>query len=210
LSLKALGNNYSTFLDKNNFNKFLEFNQINCENSVNNLNFFLNFISFKKLFFSKNNSNYNIVLPFFFENQTNTNPIYNILNKYSTLIENLNNDSDKKFFNYPLRKVFNKFFYFSNLNKIISNKSTSNINFLGNKSQNLAALSYLNNNSTLKIKTLQSANQGFLPSDQNLRQYKNLLPNLNNFNFSNHHNSISQTYLKNLNFDKLYNLSKVN
>jgi len=127
------------------------------------------------------------------------------INNYKTVLLNLNDHSDKKAFNYPFRKIFNENLY---------NTKTTNLNFiknLNNTNFNSQILNYTNHSfknspKTEKFIINQSSNQSFLPSEQNLRQYKNLTPNQLSFNLSNQENAFKNKSFTNL--DTSYTSSK--
>jgi hypothetical protein len=100
------------------------------------------------------------------------------------LLTIINDNSDKKFFKYPLRKLFNNFLFDNSL----ANSQLNNNNFLitQNSSLNSSIINntILNLSTTKKFSLTNSSNQSFLPSDQNLRQYKDLTPNAQNFNLN--------------------------
>jgi hypothetical protein len=101
------------------------------------------------------------------------------------LLTTLNDNSDKQFFKYPLRKFFNSSFF---NNQLTNSQLNNNSNFSSAQSSSSTSSiidNTLSNIGTTKKFTLtNSSNQSFLPSDQNLRQYKDLTPNSQNFNLT--------------------------
>jgi len=97
---------------------------------------------------------------------------------YSTLF---NNDSDKPFLSYPLRKIFNsqplKSFLFKDLISLdLLNDTHKVLRPFDNYFTTIME--------STKILTLSSSNQNILSADQNLRQYKNILTTKTNFNLN--------------------------
>jgi hypothetical protein len=179
LSLKANLQKNNTFLDSNSFNQFLV-NQQSSENiGLENLDFYNNLLNLSQ---TSNSSTLNTSLTLNQLNTTTSVMDYNktLFQNYPQLLTMVNNNSDKAFLNYPLRKIFNENLLSSNLR----NKGFLNANFNFNNTSVIpfSNTSLTNQHQTFKTLTNLSSNQNFLPSDQNLRQYENLEVNKTNFN----------------------------
>ena len=181
LNLKAKGGALPPFLDSNSFKKFLtlnsnEVNLPNQDSSFSNVPFFQRTASWLE---SRSDSS-----PSLLEGQS---PRLNPTNLFPSLkshLNDLNNDSDKNFLNYPNRKLFNETFFSNNLASIDSKKTLGSGEFLNTNPQYSTGLFRLGMPSSSKFLTLQSSNNNFLPADQNVRQYQGLLPATKSLNFS--------------------------
>jgi len=185
MSSSATTNTYSTFLDKNSMTKFLNYN-LKTNSNVAETNTFLGNVNVLQ----KDNdtaatvNSLNVSQILNQNNQTTTNKTFKLLSLYPNLIKDINDDSDKTTFKYPLRKLFN-----DNINKNTrvngdllqdSNSLTTN----ATTTTSYANLTIFNKSLTSKVFSATSGNQGILPSDQSVRTYSKLTPNSTNYNLS--------------------------
>jgi len=185
MSSSATTNTYSTFLDKNSMIKFLNYN-LKTNSNVAETNTFLGNVNVLQ----KDNdtaatiNSLNVSQILNQNNQTTTNKTFKLLSLYPNLIKDINDDSDKTTFKYPLRKLFN-----DNINKNSrvnddllqdSNSLTTNTT----TTTSYANLTIFNKSLTSKVFSATSGNQGILPSDQSVRTYSKLTPNSTNYNLS--------------------------
>lgn len=206
LSLKSNLNKNNLSLDKNSFEKVLTSSNFSSNTTLGNMSFYNNLLNLTKPISSIQNSQF--LNPQTLSNlESNDTNLRSFLTQYNSVFSLLNNNSDKKFFQYPLRKIFNQQLLDSNLN----NSSFTMNNNSSETSQTLSLISnkLLNENNTSKALTLLSSNQNFLPADQNLRQYDSLLPNQTNFNFEGKYNYNLPLLTKDLT-SEYYNLKSHN
>jgi hypothetical protein len=206
LSLKSNLNKNNLSLDKNSFEKVLTSSNFSSNTTLGNMSFYNNLLNLTKPISSIQNSQF--LNPQTLSNlESNDTNLRSFLTQYNSVFSLLNNNSDKKFFQYPLRKIFNQQLLDSNLN----NSSFTMNNNSSETSQTLSLISnkLLNENNTSKTLTLLSSNQNFLPADQNLRQYDSLLPNQTNFNFEGKYNYNLPLLTKDLT-SEYYNLKSHN
>lgn len=102
LNLKSINNDLVNVLDKDIFNLFLKFNKFNNKSTINNFEIYKSFLG------SGSGLNINL-LPykvnlFNLNNFSLTNYFY-----YPTFELKMNNNSDKSFMNFPIKKLFNKY-----------------------------------------------------------------------------------------------------
>jgi len=181
LAKKALGSSKVHNLDLTSFKKFLGirsglkvqnsytlFNNLNIMHQLQPLNFKTSLTLLPNYSFSKNSFG-----------------IKDNLNLYFPKLSFFNNDTDKKYLSYPLRKNFNKLFFKDKLNLLQQFKTQRLENFFTLKNFNFSTKVFNSNSTHLKNLTYQSTNQGFLAADQNLRQYKGVNTNIANYNFLN-------------------------
>ena len=173
LSLKSKLNLNNIVLDKQSYDKLLQNNLVSNSQTLKNSVFLSNFTQLKTNFFTSLNSN----LLFF--NLETLSTKKNLLNFYPSFSKIFNNNSDKVFFSYPLRKIFN-----SKFNNFFSYTNSFSSLFLTDNSQSLSLLNneILNKDTLNKDLTLLSLNQNILPSDQTLRQANQINVNKTNFN----------------------------
>jgi hypothetical protein len=181
LSTKAKLNNTDLLLDQSSFDNFLISNDLK-QSSLSELKFYNTTSTLvKSLAFNRQIKINNPLVLDILPTLLNLANFYNIIT-YPLILSNTNDNSDSVLFSYPLRKVFNTKNSNINISQLMFGKNiTTNLTNL------VVSLPVFNlNNSTLGSKqvTYQSSNQSFLPSDQTLRQYNNLIPNHPNFNFS--------------------------
>jgi len=181
LSTKAKLSNTDLLLDQSSFDRFLISNDLKQE-SLSELKFYnMTSTLVKSLTFNRqikiNNPLVLDTLPVF----SYLVNFYNIVT-YPLILSNTNDSSDSALFSYPLRKIFNTKNFTTNAFQLMFNKDI----ITGLNNQVVSLPTYNLNNRTLGSKhvTYQSPNQSFLPSDQTLRQYNNLIPNHPDFNFS--------------------------
>jgi len=185
MSSSATTNTYSTFLDKNSMTKFSNYN-LKTNSNVAETNTFLGNVNVLQ----KDNdtaatvNSLNVSQILNQNNQTTTNKTFKLLSLYPNLIKDINDDSDKTTFKYPLRKLFN-----DNINKNTrvngdllqdSNSLTTN----ATTTTSYANLTIFNKSLTSKVFSATSGNQGILPSDLSVRTYSKLTPNSTNYNLS--------------------------
>jgi hypothetical protein len=213
--------NDNSFLVSNNYGLTRQHNLLSLKSNLSKNNIFLDSAAFK-LFLENHTSTTFKLTPFtsfnYFLNLTKEAPIakttsYNnlintmgtfksstfnqsLFNTYERLITTFNDNSDKTIFQYPLRKIFNQQ---CNTNNFTNKDFVSN-SFINNHSQTISFVNnrFQNNSKSNKTLTLLSSNQNILPSDQNLRQYDNLLTNKLQFNLSGKTNTtldINQSWL---------------
>ena len=178
LSLKSNLNKNNVFLDKNSFELFLKNQDTQLQTSLSNENFYDNLLNVKKVN-SQNSSSSVLSLSDITNYKTNLLSSLNLLMSYPTLLKTFNDNSDKTFFQYPLRKLFN-----SKLNELNTNNKELFNNITNEENSNVINTvdKFENNGTTKKTVTLLSSNQNIQPADQNLRQYDNTSANKTNFN----------------------------
>jgi len=185
MSSSATTNTYSTFLDKNSMTKFLNYN-LKTNSNVAETNTFLGNVNVLQ----KDNdtaatvNSLNVSQILNQNNQTTTNKTFKLLSLYPNLIKDINDDSDKTTFKYPLRKLFN-----NNINKNsrVNDDLLQDSNSLTNNATTTTSypnLTIFNKSLTSKVFSATSGNQGILPSDQSVRTYSKLTPNSTNYNLS--------------------------
>lgn len=190
-SSSATTNTYSTFLDKNSMEKFLSYNlQFNNEKlSTGNFNTNFNLLT-KQTNSQTDISSANKLNLLFQQNNKYNNFNLKVLALYPNIIQEMNDDSDKKSFNYPLRKLLNSKLIESNLfnhNKTINSTSISETPSL---TQSFTSNIFLNKSATSKIFSAMSANQSLLPSERSVRTFSKLTPNKTHYNLSSGFNSL--------------------
>ena len=181
LSLKATTSQYSTFLDKNSFDKFLSYSNFKNESSINDLTLFNNVNNLGKVTESTNLSSFVNTESLNYFNKTSSAPFFNLFKNYPSLLSTSPNSNS---FNYPLRKLFNVQLYNSyskNLGLVKSASQTQNLTSLTS-----SAVENTFNNLDVNQKFLinQSSGQSILPSEQSLRQSANVSTNLKNLNLN--------------------------
>jgi hypothetical protein len=185
MSSSATTNTYSTFLDKNSMSKFLNYNLKTHTNLLETNNFLNNLNVVQKNTTNSNQISSLIALQILNQNnQISNSKTFKLLTTYPNLIKEMNDDSDKTAFKYPLRKLFNDGVYKKNL---INNVVMSNVNFIKNDSSATNPyfkFTFFNKSSTSKVFSASSNNQSILPSDQSVRTYNKLTPNATNYNLS--------------------------
>jgi len=190
-SSSATTNTFSTFLDSNSMNKFLthnlNYNTLTSTSNDNTENF--------NLLNKTNNYTTDITnvmkLDVLFQNSNKyNNATLKTLALYPNLIQEMNDDSDKKSFNYPLRKL---------LNTKLTNSDVNNRNHIINLSSlehntpttlNYSNFVFSNKSTTSKVFTAMSPNQSFLPSERSVRSFNKLTPNRAHYNLSEGFNSL--------------------
>ena len=190
-SSSATTNTYSTFLDKNSMEKFLSYNlQFNNEKlSTGNFNTNFNLLT-KQTNSQTDISSVNKLNLLFQQNNKYNNFNLKVLALYPNIIQEMNDDSDKKSFNYPLRKLLNSKLIESNLfnhNKTINSTSISETPSL---TQSFTSNIFLNKSTTSKIFSAMSTNQSLLPSERSVRTFSKLTPNKTHYNLSPGFNSL--------------------
>jgi hypothetical protein len=200
-SSSATTNTFSTFLDKLSMNKFLSHNLnvsiINHNTTDLTSNF--NLLS-KNVNDSFNINNINTIsLLFQNNNQFNSNHLQTLL-LYPNLTQEMNDDSDKKMFNYPLRKLLNNKLTNNNLIDKTNLLSTLSITYPNSLTSNFANNLFGNNSTTNKTFNPTSPNQSFLPSERSIRTFTKLAPNKAHYNLSSGFNSLdsNMTYSSNI------------
>jgi hypothetical protein len=207
LSLKSTTSQYSTFLDNKSFSKFLTHNTLKNKSTTTNLNFYNNLVDIQKGVITRPLSTFLSIDTLNLENSNNLTPSLDTLKNYPNLLTTINDNSDKKFFKYPLRKLFNNSLFSNSLtNSQLNNNSSSFITQNSSLTSSVIDNTLLNVGTTKKFSLTNSSNQSFLPSDQNLRQYKDLTPNTQNFNLNTSGNWFTST--SNWDLSKSYNNSR--
>jgi hypothetical protein len=209
-SSSATTNTYSTFLDKLSMDKFLSHNLqfIPVENKTTDLSTNFNLLS-------KNSSNNSLVtnlnkltLLFQQNNKFNDSHLRTLL-LYPNINQEMNDDSDKKTFNYPLRKLLNDKLTGTNLinkSNLINSSSLTEISSLTNNfNQNV----FLNKSSTTKVFSPVSPNQSFLPSERSIRTFSKLAPNKAHYNLSSGFNSLDANMKYTNNIDSTTDLTNL-
>ena len=194
-SSAATTNTFSTFLDQNSMNKFLSYNlNYNVESSVTDdmtTNFnLLNKISTT----SRDLTNINRLGVLFQQNTTFNNSALKTLALYPNLIQEMNDDSDKKNFNYPLRKILNNKFNSLNLNDQTSMLNNSSLTQPTSSTFNYGDTLFRNKSTTAKVFSALSPNQSFLPSERSVRSFNKLTPNKAHYNLANGFNSLDSNF----------------
>lgn len=195
LSSKSISNSNATFFNLNSVDKLLKFNwqtQSNLFTTFNGLTFF-NF--FKKI--SNNSLSFNLVkLNTLFE-KIFPNPSYSYWNKihsYPSLLETINDDSDKKKLHYPIYKIFNLY------NKKINMNNYGTLNQLGSNSDITVSanlpLNHVFNNNQITYKTLNvfSSNQSVPVANRSVRKFSDTLPNVSHFNLNSNINTVNDYF----------------
>ena len=190
-SSSATTNTFSTFLDKASMNKFLSHNLqfTNVDQKTTDLSTNFNLLSKT----SSNNSvvtNLNKLSVLFQQNNKFNDSHLKTLFLYPNINQEMNDDSDKKTFSYPLRKLLNNKITNSNLinkshltnSSSLTEPSSSTVNF----SNNL----FSNKSNTTKVFSAVSSNQSFLPSERSIRTFTKLAPNKAHYNLSSGFNSL--------------------
>ena len=190
-SSSATTNTFSTFLDKFSMDKFLshnlKFNTTSDNTTDSSTDFNL---------FTKNSNSPSFVtnlnkLSLLFQQNSKFNDAYlKTVLLYPNLNQEINDDSDKKSFNYPLRKLLNNKILDSNLldkSTLMSNSSITEHNSLTNNFNNNI---FLNKSMTTKVFSAVSPNQSFLPSERSIRSFTKLTPNKSHYNLSSGLNSL--------------------
>jgi hypothetical protein len=168
-------------LDKKSFNQFLINNSLKNSQTLNKISFNQNLLNIQ----TKLNQNLPITnLSILALNlKTSKNPIPTLLlENYKTIFTSLNNNSDGRFFSYPLRKLFNGYTF--TLKLLSKNFLTNTLTFETAQTLDHNKNKFLNSHQVKKILTLNSPNQNIASPDQNLRQYKNLSTNKTTFNLT--------------------------
>jgi len=196
LTAKAGGSDYTSYLDITSFNKFLNFN------SRHNYSFQQNTINIKngEVKLDPNTLNTLISLNTLFKNQ---NKIFNYFLNYPLFLSKVMTDNNK-LLTYPWRKFSNINNFFNKIRQLELNKNLTDSDFSLTKLNNFRLYKVFNYGfSNIKVFDPRSINQSFLPSDQSLRQYRNLELNTINVNFSSNFTNLP-TY-SNLNLYSYYN-----
>jgi len=190
-SSSATTNTFSTFLDKSSMDKFLSHNlQFNTGNSItNDLTANFNLLS-KKHNLSSSITNTNKLNLLFQQNNSFNNTYLKIISLYPNINQEMNDDSDKKTFHYPLRKLFN--------NKLSNNGLFNRDTLLNNSSMTQSSsLTYsfkndlfFNKSTTSKVFSARSSNQSLLPSERNVRAFSKIAPNMAHYNLSSGFNNL--------------------
>lgn len=207
-SVSALGNTYaSTILDAASFDKFLNTNLlVNSASTNENL---LKPTAESALSLNKSSSNglssvdssrlTSLLNPTLANSSSWTK-----LSEYPTLLENVNDNSDKSGLSYSATKVSSPALVSGDtlnttttFGKNISNESTS-------ATANYADLSRSNSSSSSKAYNLSGPNSKILLSDQSIRAYPDVVPGKSNYNLSSDVNPV----LANLNLASKLNKSE--
>jgi len=209
-SSSATTNTFSTFLDQKSMDKFLTYNlQFNTENnSTNDLTNNFNLLHKKDISKSSiiNTNKLNVL---FQQNNTFNNSTLKTLSLYPNLNQEMNDDSDKKTFSYPLRKLFNTKLNDSGLidqgnvmnNSSITQPSSLTLNYSNN--------TFGNKYTTSKVFSAMSPNQGFQPGERSVRTFSKLSPNKAHYNLSNGFNSLDSNINGMNNTDSTTDLSNI-
>jgi len=201
LSLKATTSQYNTFLDKNSFDKFLEYSNFKNESSINDLTLFNNVNNLGKVTENTTLSTFVNTEALNYFNKTAQTPFFTLFKNYPTLLSTASNSNS---LNYPLRKLFNSKFYSTysqNLGLVKSSAQNQNLSSLTSSS---IENTFNNLNINKKFLINHSSNQSILPSDQSLRQYSSVSTNLKNLNLN---DSNTQNFT-NVSLSKAYNTSR--
>ncbi len=195
-SASATTNTFSTFLDKLSMDKFLSHNLQFSTTHNQTTDFSTNFNLLSKNpneSLNVNNTN-KLALLFQYNNQFNSNHLQTLL-LYPNLNQEMNDDSDKKTFNYPLRKILN--------NKLINNTLIDKANIMNTTSVtepssltvDFSNNLFLNKSTTTKTFSAASPNQSFLPSERSIRTFTKLTPNKAHYNLSSGFNSLDSNMM---------------
>ena len=197
LSLKATTSQYNTFLDKDSFDKFLSYSSSKNSSTINDLSLFNNVNNLGKVTEANTSSN-------LFPSSLNTfdnlstkslNTFYN----YPTLTEATPNS-----LNYPLRKLFNSKILVSHPKNLDLTKADLGSKALTSTTSSVIDNTISNLNTNWKFLINHSSDNSILPSDQSLRQYSNVSPNLRNVNLDETNSKNGNTS----NFSNAYNASR--
>jgi len=189
---------YSTFLDKQSMDKFLNFT-LKQNTSYKQTNFFDKDLNL----WSKLLNNLNTTLSLnktdilFNTNEFNT-KVFKILSVYPNIIKNIGDDSDKRVTNFPLRKVFS--FKFND--NLISNEKT-HLNFINTDSLKSVTFKFSSKTESYipllqesflqkqyKVGSINAFNQTIYPSVFSIRNYEKLLPTKSHYNISSGFNNL--------------------
>jgi len=178
-SSAATTSNYSTFLDTQARSKFLDytlgFNQQNFNADLGSSA--ADSLVKSKVFNTTTHSSQMSDLLSVFGNDSRATQV-NALVTYPSLLNTLNDDSDKKLFLFPHTKASNPALLLGKqfLNTGIQDYSTSNL---------------LNTDKNYKIFDVSSSNQGILGSEHSIRQFSRTSPSRSDFNLSSDLNSLT-------------------
>ncbi len=177
LSLKATTSQYNTFLDKNSFNQFLTYSSVKNTATINNLSLFNNVNNLEKVVLDSNFSSFLNLNSLNHLDQSSIVSTSQLLQNYPTL-----SSVTSATLHYPLRKLFNLKLLTShpiNLGLVKSNVVSQN---LTSSTSSLISNTLSNFQTNQNFLINHSSNNSILPSDQSVRQYTNVSPNLKNLN----------------------------
>lgn len=189
-STSALGNTIgSSFLDSASFNKFLESNSVNCANLEDSSA--VSPLSLQKadpLSFSANA--YSAASALQSGSSALEQPLDRLLN-YPSLLDHLNDDSDKSGLDYPATKLSSASLDFGKLNNsetVFSRASSSDFTSSTSTSPELFAGNYQQNSRAFN---LMGPNSKVLAGDQSIRHFPDTQPSKANLNLSSGVNTVS-------------------
>lgn len=195
-SSSATTNTYSTFLDQNSMNKFLDYNlnYNRTQQSTTDLTNNFNLVS------KNNNSNSTIsdtnkINILFESHNLSNNASLNLLSLYPNIVKEINDDSDKKTFNYPLRKLLNSRLYGDGAFEQSHILNQTSLNQTASTTSEYKNSIFFNKSITSQVFTPMSSNQSFLPSERSVRNFSKLTPNKSHYNLSNGMNSLDSNNL---------------
>lgn len=123
------------------------------------------------------------------------------LSQYPSLLENINDDSDKEGLAYPSTKLISPNVVSASLQNRGMSFSQTTLSETSSMTTNRASLSALNESSTAKLFNLSGPNSKVLLGDQSIRNLPDISPNKSNLNLSTEVNTLTS----NINFSRKSN-----
>lgn len=201
LPSSSILNSNMTFMNLESINKLIKFNL------KSNINFSTKIFDFKEKINNFQNKNINTfdinliknISIIDKNNKTKNKEIFNNFLTYTSYLNKINDDSDKKKIFYPIYKQFNLIFKknkFSNAHNIGKLNNFNDLNSLS--FFNETNLNFNNKNINFKHHTLFSPNQSVSLTNKNIKHFIDVKSNISHLNYSLNLNSLND-YLETLN-----------
>jgi len=197
-SSSATTNTFSTFLDKSSMDKFLSYNMQLSTTNAETTDLTENFNLLSKASSTDSTiTNVNKLNVLFQQNNKFNSNNLKTLFLYPNLNQEMNDDSDKKAFSYPLRKILNGKVLNSNLVDKLHLSNNLSLTESNSSSSNFNSNIFFNKSVTAKVFSSMNANQGFQPSERSVRTFSKLSANKAHYNLSSGFNSLdsNQNYM---------------
>ena len=199
----ALGNSSaSTLLDTNSFNKFLHSNlNLSSEVTSESRPLTLSALSLDKSNTFSPSADSARLTSLLKTNKLTASAGVTRLSQYPSLLENINDNSDKSGLSYPSTKLLSPNVVVASLQNNEMTFSQSTLLETGSVTSNHSDLSVSNTSSTSKLFNLNGPNSKVLLGDQSIRSMPYLTPNKSNLNLSTEVNALTS----NINFSNRSN-----